>query len=85
MSAPLSITSEDMIALHELIDEQRATIREFAETTGSHGSWGAVRSLESAMYYVWGAVGYLAQSEGRLGPDKAEEGHVQMPEEAVVS
>jgi hypothetical protein len=80
---PLAVTSEDMIALHELIDEVRGQVRLFAEAHHTHGAWGAVNSLESAMYYVWGAMGYLAQSEGRLGADKAEPGfHFQFPEEA---
>jgi hypothetical protein len=79
---PLAVTSEDMIALHELIAETNRQVRLFAEAHHTRGAWGAVSSLESAMYYVWGAMGYLARAEGRLGPDKAEPGfHVQLPEE----
>jgi hypothetical protein len=82
----LAVTSEDMIALHELIAETNRTIRLFAEKHHTHGSWGAVSSLESAMYYVWGAMGYLARAEGRLGAQHAEpEHHVQLPVEAVVN
>ena len=81
---PLAVTSEDMLALHALIDEVRGQVRLFAEAHGTHGAWGAERSLETAMYYVWGAMGYLAQSEGRLDPDKAEPGfHKQLPREVA--
>ena len=37
-----------------MLDALRASARE-------HGEWGAVRSLDSATYYLFGAAGWLVQ------------------------
>ena len=76
MNKHISIsTSEDPIelpdhlALLELADAVRELMLAFrarAQTTCTRGDWGAVEALESAAYYLWGAMGYIAQEEGAI-------------------
>ena len=58
--------TNDMLILNEAMKDLLEAFREEAQRTHSYGAWGAVKSLESACYYLWGAMGYLAKEEGLL-------------------
>lgn len=68
-------TSDELIALHDRVKAMSGVMREWAGKHPTRGAWGAITFLDSACYDLWGAMGYLAQSEGLLGPEKKEEGH----------
>ena len=56
----------DMLDLYEAMQALHDAFLADARKRGTYGSWGAVRSLESAAYYVHGAMGYLAKDEGLI-------------------
>jgi hypothetical protein len=54
----------DLLDLNDALKELLDAFRNEAETNHNPGAWGAVRSLESAVYYVHGAAAWLAKDEG---------------------
>jgi hypothetical protein len=52
----------------EMLDDLRESAREY-------GEWGAVRSLDSATYYLFGAASWLVQD---LSPEEREELEAQL-------
>lgn len=64
---PITLPDCDgLLELSEAMRELEHAFRDRAETTHTRGDWGAVQFLESAAYYLWGAMGELAREEGRL-------------------
>jgi hypothetical protein len=56
----------DMLVLNEAMRQLLDAFRAEAQRSASYGAWGATRSLETACYYLWGAMGYLAKDEGLI-------------------
>lgn len=50
---------EGLLALAEAVRELALAFRARAEDTHTRGDWGAVQFLDSAAYYLWGAMGEL--------------------------
>lgn len=59
MEAP---TALDLYKLHDHVRGMELALRALVQIEGgTHGEWGAIRSLEQACYYLFGAAGWMIQ------------------------
>lgn len=59
MEAPDALT---LYKLHDSVRALEQALRKQVEAgNGTRGEWGAIRSLESACYYLFGAAGWMLQ------------------------
>jgi hypothetical protein len=59
----LSADTQDAYAFYKQIQSFEQMLRAKAEQSHARGQWGAVSSLESACYYLYGAFGWLASDD----------------------
>lgn len=63
---PAVPTSQTLYDLYEQVAAMAKLLRAEAEINPTRGRWGAATELESSLYDIWGAAGYLAIEEGLL-------------------
>jgi hypothetical protein len=64
---PIELPDHDgLLELALAVRDLQVAFRARAEQTHTRGDWGAQRFLDSAAYYLWGAMGELAREEGLL-------------------